>query len=75
MGAWIETSGTTVPTGAWSVAPVWVRGLKQSETEEVRIRHEVAPVWVRGLKRIRHEPPVAAAGRTRMGAWIETTLD
>ena len=33
----------------------------------------VAPVWVRGLKQLSWKEQKQKSGRTRMGAWIETS--
>ena len=54
------------------VAPVWVRGLKLALILDAG-HSQVAPVWVRGLKRLQETRNKHKTGRTRMGAWIETS--
>ena len=50
MGAWIETVRLAVSGYRALSHPIWVRGLKLSWTQPVKVGEWSHPIWVRGLK-------------------------
>ena len=51
VGAWIETEYSYLSlVGLQTSHPVWVRGLKQNESNKKDLELLSHPVWVRGLK-------------------------
>ena len=58
-----------------NVAPAWERGLKPLKAHEILFGHTVAPAWERGLKHFSvPSNGEAQIRRSRLGAWIETSL-
>ena len=50
MGAWIEIEINGETRGQSLSHPLWVRGLKYIQRQEIKYKHPSHPLWVRGLK-------------------------
>ena len=73
VGAWIETSLSSLSTMARRSHPTWVRGLKLLDFVIFLYRNRSHPTWVRGLKRpLVSERPSVPSVAPYVGAWIET---
>ena len=73
MGAWIETNSTSLNEHFNSSHPSWVRGLKQTRTEQMEYLKTVAPLvgaWIETAKA--NDLRSAGLVAPLVGAWIET---
>ena len=74
VGAWIETSASSVPLNSFSVAPyvgAWIETIAVFASLISFVSH---PTWVRGLKHAYVQLRLRHAVAPYVGAWIETSL-